>query len=63
MNQWGYCDDKSALSIVHNLVYQGRRKHVKVDRNFAKEKLDSGLFYILFISSHGNLVMINLLLA
>jgi len=35
-------------------VYQGRRKHVKVDRNFVKEKLDSGLIYILFVSAQGN---------
>ena len=37
------CDNKSAISIAHNLVQHDRTKHVEIDRHFIKEKLDNGL--------------------
>ena len=38
-----YFDNKSAISIAHNPVQHDRTKHVKIDKHFIKEKLDSGL--------------------
>ena len=37
-----YCDNKTAISIAHNLVQHDRTKHVEVDRHFIKEKIDNG---------------------
>ena len=34
-----YSDNKSAISIAHNLVQHDRIKHIEVDRHFIKEKL------------------------
>lgn len=33
-----YCDNKSAISIAHNLVQHDRTKHIEIDRHFIKEK-------------------------
>ena len=38
-----YCDNKSAISIAHNLMQHDWTKHIKVDRHFINGKLDSGL--------------------
>ena len=38
-----YCENKTAISIAHNLVQHDRTKHVKIDRHFIKEKLIEGL--------------------
>ena len=46
-----YCDNKSAISISHNLVQHDRTKHIEVDRHFIKEKLDSGLICTPFVST------------
>ena len=35
------CDNKSAISIAHNLVQHDQTKHVEIDRHFIKEKLES----------------------
>ena len=35
-----FCDNKAAISIVHNLVLHDRRKYLKVDKHFIKEKID-----------------------
>ena len=48
-----YCDNKSAISIAHNLVQHDRIKHIEVDRHFIKEKLDSGLICIPYVPSQG----------
>ena len=50
-----YYDNKSAISITHNLVQQDRTKHIEVDRHFIKEKLDSGLICTPYVSSQDNL--------
>jgi len=31
------------MSITYNPVQHGRKRHIEVDQNFIKEKLDSGL--------------------
>ena len=36
-----YCDNKAAISIVHNLVLHDRTKHIEVDKHFIKEKIDA----------------------
>lgn len=51
-----YCDNKSVISIVHNLVQYDQTKHVEVDMHFIKEKLDSGLICTPNISPSDQLV-------
>ena len=36
-----YCDNEAAISISENPVQHDRTKHVEVDRNFIKEKLEN----------------------
>ena len=50
-----YCDNKSAISIAHNLVQHDRTKHIEIDRHFIKEKLENGLITILYVSSSNQL--------
>lgn len=38
------------INIAHNLVQHDRIKYVEIDRHFVKEKLESGLICILFVS-------------
>ncbi|RDX90533.1 Copia protein, partial [Mucuna pruriens] len=38
-----FCDNNSAISIVHNPVQHDRTKHFEIDRHFIKEKIDNGL--------------------
>lgn len=37
-----YCNNKAAISIVHDLVQHDRTKHVEVDRHFIKNYLKKG---------------------
>ncbi|CAL2259674.1 unnamed protein product [Prunus armeniaca] len=46
-----YCDNKAAIAIAHNPVQHDRTKHVEVDRNFIKEKLDAEIVSFPFINS------------
>ena len=50
-----YCDNKSAINTVHNLMQHDRKKHIEVDMHFIKEKLDSGLICTPFISTRNQL--------
>ena len=34
-----FCDNKTTISIAHNLVHHDRIKHVEVDHHFIKEKI------------------------
>lgn len=45
-----YCDNKSAISIVHNPLQDDRTKHIEVYRHFMKEKLDSSLICTPYVS-------------
>ncbi|RDX81782.1 Copia protein, partial [Mucuna pruriens] len=38
-----FCDNNLAISIVYNPIQHDWKKHIEIDRNFTKEKLDSGL--------------------
>ena len=50
-----YVDNKSAISIAHNLVQHDRTKHIEVDRHFIKEKLDNGLICTPYVSTQNQL--------
>ena len=44
-----YCDNKVAISIVHNPVLHDRTKHVEVDKHFIKKKIDNGVICMSYI--------------
>jgi len=44
-----YNGNKIAISIVHNPVLHDRTKHVKVNKHFIKEKIDSGMICMPYI--------------
>ena len=44
-----YCDNKAAISIVHNAVHHDHTKHVEVDRHFIKEKIDDGMISVTYV--------------
>ena len=46
-----YCDNKAAISISQNPVQHDRPKLVEIDRHFIKEKVDTGLICMPFVSS------------
>ncbi|CAN1766567.1 Retrovirus-related Pol polyprotein from transposon TNT 1-94 [Linum perenne] len=46
-----YSDSKAAVAIAHNPVLHDRTKHVEIDKHFIKEKLDSGLICMPYIST------------
>jgi len=50
-----YCDNKSAINIVHNPVQHDITKHVEVDRQFIKKKLDNGTICTPFVISRNQL--------
>ena len=50
-----YCDYKLAINIAHNPIQHDRTKHVEVDKHFIEEKLDSGLIYMPYVSTGGQL--------
>lgn len=40
-----YLNNKSTISIAHNLVHHDRTKYIEVDRHLIKGKVDSGLIF------------------
>jgi hypothetical protein len=46
-----YCDNKAAIDIANNPVQHDRTKHIEIDRHFIKEKLDSGIVCLPYVSS------------
>lgn len=46
-----YCDDKSAITIAHNLVQHDRTKYIEIDRHFTKEEIESGLISTPYVPS------------
>ena len=51
-----YCDNKSAINIAHNPVQHDRTKHIEIDRHFIKEKLESGLICIPYVTTKNQLI-------
>lgn len=46
-----FCDNQSAISIVHYPVQHDKTKHIDIDQHFIKEKLEKGIIqmpYVLF---------------
>ncbi|KAK8949545.1 Two pore calcium channel protein 1 [Platanthera zijinensis] len=50
-----YCDNKTTISIAHNLVQHDRTKHVEVDRHFIKDQLDKRNICTPFVNSFDQL--------
>ncbi|RVW53975.1 Retrovirus-related Pol polyprotein from transposon RE1 [Vitis vinifera] len=50
-----YCDNKSAINIVHNPIQHDRTKHIEIDRHFIKEKLEEGVVCMSYVSSEHQL--------
>ena len=46
-----YCDNKVAISIAQNPVQHDRMKHVEIDRQFIKKKIDCGAICMPFVPS------------
>lgn len=46
-----FCDNKSAISIAHNLVQHDRTKHIEIDRHFIMEKVTDGSLKISYVAS------------
>ena len=46
-----YCDNKSAINIAHNPIQHDRTKHIEVERQFIKEKLEEGVVCMSYVPS------------
>ena len=46
-----YYNNKSTINIAHNPMQHDQTKHIEIDRHFIKEKLDSGLICIPYVST------------
>ena len=53
-----YRDNKFAISIAHNPVQHDQMKHIEIDKHFIKDKLDSGLICIPYVSTDRQLANI-----
>ncbi|GAV84981.1 hypothetical protein CFOL_v3_28421, partial [Cephalotus follicularis] len=46
-----YCNNNSAINIVHNPVQHDRTKHIAIDRHFIKEQMEVGVICIPIVQS------------
>lgn len=46
-----YSDNKSAISITHNLVHHDRTKYVEIDGHLLKEKIEEGIISLSHVST------------
>ena len=51
-----YCDNKATINIANNPVQHNITKHVEIDKHFIKEKLESGLICMSFVSTNKHLI-------
>ncbi|KAG6513861.1 hypothetical protein ZIOFF_024198 [Zingiber officinale] len=50
-----YCDNKAAINIANNPIQHDRTKHIKIDRHFIRERLDSGELCLPYVKSEDQL--------
>lgn len=53
-----YCNDKTEISISHNLVHHGKTKHKGIDSYFIKEKIEKEIMCIIYVSTREQTVNI-----
>ena len=46
-----FCNNMTTIEIANNLVQHDQTKHIKLDRNYIKDNLDSGMIKIPYIKS------------
>ena len=46
-----FCDNKTTISITNNPIQCNHVKHVEISRHFIKEKLESGIICMSFITT------------
>lgn len=51
-----YCDNKASISIAHNPVQHNIIKHVEIDRQFIKEKIENRQICTPFVATLNQLV-------
>ena len=47
-----FCDNQAAITIAKSLVHNDRTKHVEVDQQFIKEKIEEKIVTLSYIPSH-----------
>ena len=50
-----WCDNQSAISIAKSPVHHDRTKHVEIDRHFIKEKLEEGVFLLIYTPTNSQI--------
>ena len=53
-----YCNEKSAISLAHDLVQHDCTRHIEIDKHFVKEKQDGGLICTPYVSTNRQLAHI-----
>ena len=47
-----YSDNQAAISIAKSLVHHDRTKHIEIDRNFIKEKVEEGIVKLVYVPTN-----------
>ena len=53
-----FCDNKTAITIAHNLVLYDRTKHVEVDKHFIKKKSWKSVSFVCLTFQQKNKLLI-----
>ena len=43
------CDNKITISVAHNPIYHDRTKHVEVDKDFVKQRVEVRVIYMTYV--------------